>query len=113
MGLTQEEYVIWLNNDVPLKSYTPWNSPAVKKTIGDELVKLEKADFIEPSISMYSSPTVCVAKPDRTLRVTIDFQMVNKNVVNDSYLMHWVEDQLEAMSGATVFTTLDLNKRYH
>ena len=27
--------------------------------------------------------------------------------------MHWVEDQLEEMSGAVVFTTLDLTKGYH
>ena len=47
VGLTQEEYVIWLNNDVPVKSYTPWNSPAVKKVIGDKLNKIVKADFIE------------------------------------------------------------------
>ena len=73
VGLTQEEYVIRLNNNVPVKSYTPRNSPAVKKAIEDELFKLEKADFIEPSISPYSAPTVCVAKPDGTLRVTIDF----------------------------------------
>ena len=39
--------------------------------------------------------------------------MVNKNVVNDAYPMHQVEDQLEAMSGALVFTTVDLTKGYH
>ena len=39
--------------------------------------------------------------------------MVNKNVVNDAYPMHQVEDQLESMSGALVFTTLDLTKGYH
>ena len=27
--------------------------------------------------------------------------------------MHWVKDQLEAMSGALVFSTLDLTKGYH
>ena len=35
-----------------------------------------------------------------TLIVTIDFYMVNKNIVNNVYPMHQVEDQLEAMSGA-------------
>ena len=53
VGLTQEEYGIWLSNDVPVKSYTPWNSPAIKKAIEDKLNKLEKADFIEPSIIPY------------------------------------------------------------
>ena len=39
--------------------------------------------------------------------------MVNKNIVNDSYPMHQVENQLESMSGATVQSTLDLAKGYH
>ena len=39
--------------------------------------------------------------------------MVNKYVINDAYPMHRVKDQLEAMSGASVFTTLDLTKGYH
>ena len=73
VGLPQEEYVIQLNNDVFVKIYTLQNSPAVKKAIGDDLDKLEKADFIEPLISPYSAPNVCVAKPNGTLRVTIDF----------------------------------------
>ena len=51
--------------------------------------------------------------PDGSLRVTIDFRMVNKNVINDAYPMHRVEDQLEAMSGSSVFTTLDITKGYH
>ena len=113
VGLTQEEYVIRLNNDVLVKSYTPQNSSAVKKAIEDELFKPEKADFIEPLISPYSAPTVCVVKPDGTLRVTIDFQMVNKNNVNNAYPMHRVEEQLKAMSGVVVSTTLDLTKGYH
>ena len=33
--------------------------------------------------------------------------------MNDVYPMHQVEDQLVAMNGATVFTTLDLTKGYH
>ena len=113
MNITREEYVICLHNNTPVKSYTPRNSPAVKQAIETELEKLERADFIELSISPYSAPTVCIRKPDGSLRVTIDFRMVNKNVINDAYPMHRVKDQLEAMSGALVFSTLDLTKRYH
>ena len=77
------------------------------------LKKPGKADFIEPSISLYSAPPVCVKKRDGTLKVSIDFRMVNKNVINDAYPMYRVKDQLEAMSGALVFSTLDLSKGYH
>ena len=100
VGITREEYVICLHDNTPVKSYTPRNSPAVKQAIETELEKLERADFIEPLTSPYLAPTVCIKKPDGSLRVTIDFRMVNKNVINDAYPMHWVKDQLEAMSGA-------------
>ena len=60
-----------------------------------------------------SAPTVCVRKPDGTLTVTINFRMVNKKVINNAYPMHRVEDQLEAMSRSSVFSTLDSTKGYH
>ena len=88
VGLTTEEYYIRLADGTPVKSYVPRRSPAVVEAIESELEKLERAEFIEPSISPYSAPTVCVKKPDGTLRVTIDFRMVNKKVINDAYPMH-------------------------
>ena len=39
--------------------------------------------------------------------------MVFKNVINDAYPTHRVEDQLEAISGSSVFNLLDLTKGYH
>ena len=105
VGITREEYVICLHDNTPVKSYTLRNSPAVKQAIETELEKLERADFIKPLISPYLAPTVCIKKPDESLRVTINFRMVNKNVINDAYPLHWVKDQLEAMSGALVFPT--------
>ena len=110
VGLTTEEYYIRLEDGTPVKSYDPRQSPAVMEAIKLELEKLEKADFIKPSISLYSTPTVCVKKPDGTLRVTIDFRMVNKKVINSAYPMPRIEDQLEAMSGPLVFLTLELTK---
>ena len=84
VGTTWEEYVICLHDNTPVKSYTLRNSPAVKQAIETELEKLERADFIEPLISPYLAPTVCIKKPYGPLRVTFDFRMVNKNVINDA-----------------------------
>ena len=42
-------------------------SPAIIEEIESELEKLEKSDFIEPSNSPYSAPTVCVRKLDGSL----------------------------------------------
>ena len=74
---------------------------------------MKKANLIEESISPYASPVVCVPKADGSLRVCINFRMVNRDIINDAYPMHRMEEQLEAMAGSTVFTTLDLTKGYH
>ena len=39
--------------------------------------------------------------------------MVNKKVIYNANIIYRVEEQLEAMSGSLVFTTLDLMKGYH
>ena len=39
--------------------------------------------------------------------------MVNRHIVNNAYPLYCIKDQLDAMEGATVFTTLDLTKEYH
>ena len=80
-------------------------SPAIVEAIESELEKLEKAGSIELSNSPYSAPTICVKKLDGSLHVINDSRQVYKNLINDDYPMHWVEDQLEAMNGSSVFTT--------
>ena len=43
-----------------------------------ELDKIKEANFIELSISPFAAHMVCVRKGYGSLRVTIDFQMINK-----------------------------------
>ena len=43
---------------------------------------------------------VCVQKGDGSLCVTIDFQMINKNVINDAYPLHRIDDQIDSMGGS-------------
>ena len=44
---------------------------------------------------------------------SIDFRMINKNIINNAYPLHRIDDQIDSMRGATWFTTLDLTKGYH
>ena len=55
---------------------------------------------------------VCVRKGDGILRVTIDYQMINKNVLDNAYPLHWKDDQIDSMRGSAWFTTLYLTKGY-
>ena len=74
---------------------------------------MKEANFIEQSFSLFAAPMVCVRKGDSSLRVTIDFQMINKNVIDNAYPLHWIDDQIDSMCGSAWFTTLDLTKGYH
>lgn len=74
---------------------------------------MKQANLIEENESPYASPMECVPKPDGQLRFYIDFRIVNKDMVNNAYPMHYIEQQLESMAGATVFTNLNLTQVHH
>lgn len=86
---------------------------AAVAAIREEEAKIKRANLIEESIIPYSSPVVCVPKPNRALQVSINFFMVNQDIVNNSYPMHRIKEQLEAITRSRVFTTLDITKGYH
>ena len=39
--------------------------------------------------------------------------MINKNIINDAYPLHRIDDQIDSMFGFAWFTTLDLTKCHH
>ena len=73
VGLTDVDYKIRLSDPTPIKLYVPCYSQGVREAILKELDKMKEANFIEPSISPFAAPMVCVRKGDSSLRVTIDF----------------------------------------
>ena len=113
VGLTEVNYKIHLSDPTPIKLYIPCYSQGVREAILKELDKMKEANFIEPSISPFAAPMVCVRKGDGSLRVTIDFRMMNKNIIDDACPLHWIDDQIDSMHGSAWFTTLDLTKGYN
>ena len=45
--------------------------------------------------------------------MTIGFLMISKNVVNNAYPLHRIDDKIDSLRDYTWFTTLDLTKGYH
>ena len=78
-----------------------------------ELEKMKEVKFIEPSISPFAAPIVCVRKVECSLQVTIDFRIIFKNIINNAYPLHRIDDQIDSMCGAAWFKTLDLTKGFH
>jgi hypothetical protein len=77
-----------------------------------EVEKMLKSGVIEPSRSPWSSPIVLVRKKDSTLRFCIDYRKLNAVTCKDSYPLPRIDDSLDALGQAPIFTTLDLASGY-
>ncbi len=62
VGLTDIDFMIRLKNPAFIKSYIPCYSQGVREVISKELEKMKEADFIEPSISPFAAPMVCLKR---------------------------------------------------
>jgi Reverse transcriptase (RNA-dependent DNA polymerase) len=71
-----------------------------------------KAEVIEPATSEWASPVVFVPKPDGSMRFCIDYRRLNAVTVRDSYPLPRMDECIDSLGDASVFSTLDCNSGY-
>ena len=87
--------------------------PLVKQAEADAAVHdMLQRGIIEPSDSPWSSPVVLVRKRNGELRFCVDYRLLNGHTRKDSYPLPRIDATLEALSGSTCFSTLDLQSGY-
>ena len=68
---------------------------------------------IRCSNSPWASPVVLVRKKKvGSLRFCIDLRKLNAQTVKDAYSIPCIEDVLDSLNGASIFTSFDLNGGY-
>ena len=96
----------------PIRS-RPYRVPhAQKETIEKHIEDMLSRDVIQPSTSPWASPVVPVPKPDGSSRFCVDFRKLNSITKKDSYPLPLISESLEALGGATFFSSLDLVSGY-
>jgi hypothetical protein len=84
-----------------------------KEILENIILKLIKDNLIRPSSSPYSSPAILVRKKDLTGRLFVDYRKLNAYTVKNKYAIPIIEDLLDEVKGAIVFSKIDLQSGYH
>jgi len=86
---------------------------AYQVTIDERMDQMIADGVIEPAVSEWAANVVLARKKDGTMRFCIDYRHLNERTKKDSYPLPRVDECLDALSGASWFSTLDLRSGYH
>ena len=106
------EHKITLTDDRPFKQPFRRIPPNMLDEVKEMIDEMLSIGVIVHSKSPWCSPVVLVRKKDGKMRMCIDLRMLNSRTVRDAYALPRVDETLDALSGSTVFTSLDLKWGY-
>ena len=78
-----------------------------------QLEELLDKQFIRPSVSPWGAPVLLVKKKDGSMRLCVDYRQLNKVTIKNRYPLRRIDDLMDQLVGAEVFSKIDLRSRYH
>ncbi|KAG1043320.1 hypothetical protein G6F43_011674 [Rhizopus delemar] len=115
IGCTQllNHKIVIEENTQPI-SHRPYRlSPIESDYLQKELEKYCKLGVIAPSNSPWAAPVILVKKKNGEYRMVIDYRKLNAITKKDSYPLPRIDDLLDALGKAKVFSALDMRAGFH
>eukprot|EP00882_Tetradesmus_deserticola_P001192 GHRQ01001290.1.p1 GENE.GHRQ01001290.1~~GHRQ01001290.1.p1 ORF type:complete len:1007 (-),score=112.72 GHRQ01001290.1:2410-5226(-) len=79
-----------------------------------QIQQLLELGYIQPSLSSFGAPVLFVKKPRSTeLRMCIDYRAINRLTRRIAYPLPRIDEMLDHLTGAKVFSLIDLRQAYH
>lgn len=103
---------IVLSSKVPVFQRPRRLAPMEKIIVSAQVEEWLRDGVIRESSSEFASPVVVVKKKCGAHRLCVDYRRLNKNIVRDNFPMLLIEDQIDQLSNARVFTVLDLKNGF-
>jgi hypothetical protein len=78
-----------------------------------QLKKLLEQGFVRPSASPWGSPILFMEKKDGTKRMCIEYRTLNSMTIKNKYPLPRIEDLLDRLKKAKLFSKIDPRSGYH
>jgi hypothetical protein len=108
--------------DIPIETddkFTPkWGplynlSEAEMKLLKEYIDENLQKGFIRPSSSPCGAPVLFVPKKNGKLRLCVDYRALNSVTIKDRYPLPLIDNLIDQLRGATIYTALDLKGAYN
>ena len=106
------KHEIKLIDEKPFKERYRRIPPQQFEEVRKHLEEMVNIGAIRKSQSPWASAIVLVRKKDGTLRFCIDLRKLNERTVKDAYSLPRIEESLDCLNGAQIFSSVDLKSGY-
>ena len=110
-----EPFSIKLEQDALPSSRPPYQVPIhLREEVSREIDKLLNSNVIEPSKSVeWCAPIVPVRKPDKSIRLCVDYRELNKVTPLDRHVIPTLPEILDRIGQANIISKIDLTAGFH